>query len=64
MLPVKRPEANPALIPCRQRDLAALCLYEINAKSLPPDLNGNKKNDRQKKIFPGVQIQDLIVDVL
>jgi hypothetical protein len=43
ILPVKRPETDPGLIPRRQRDLVACAYTRINAKSLPPDLNGNKK---------------------
>jgi hypothetical protein len=44
ILPVKRPETDPGLIPRRERDLARYAYRTINAKSLPPDVKLETKN--------------------
>jgi hypothetical protein len=66
VLPVKRPETDSGLIPRKQRDLAALAYMRINAKSLPPDLKRQQKyrDSHAGRNFRGVQIQDLMVDVI
>jgi hypothetical protein len=68
ILPVKRPETDPALIPCRQRDLVALHLHENKRQKSAAGFEWKQKNTigipTPKENFCRVQIQDLIVDVL
>lgn len=68
ILPVKRPEADPGLIPRTRRDLVTLRLYENKRQKSAVGFEIETKNTivipTPKKIFCRVQIQNLIVDVI
>jgi len=68
ILPVKRWKPIPRLIRRRQRDLVALRLHENKRQKSAAGFEWKQKNtiviSMPKENFCGVQIQDLIVDVL
>jgi hypothetical protein len=67
ILPVKRPETDPGLIPRGQRDLVSLRLHENKRQESAAGFKMEKNTiviPTPKQIFCRVQIQDLIIDVI
>jgi hypothetical protein len=68
ILPVKKPETNPALVPRRQRDLVALRLHENKRQKSAAGFEMETKNTivipTPKENFLQSTIQDLLVDVI